>query len=69
MAPLPMTVRPMMSVGRSVSEFAATSASRISLMLCPSTDSTFHPHASYFMATFSVITSSTFVESWMLFES
>ena len=33
--PLPMTVRPMMSVGRSVSEFAATSASRISLMLCP----------------------------------
>ena len=66
---LPMTVRPMISVGRSVSEFAATSASRISLMLCPSTDSTFHPHASYFMATFSVMTSSTFVESWMLFES
>lgn len=63
MAPLPMTVWPMMSVGRSVSLSAATSASRISLMLCPSIDNTFQPHASYFMATFSVITSSTFVES------
>ena len=58
-----MTVWPMMSVGRSVSLSAATSASRISLMLCPSIDNTFQPHASYFMATFSVITSSTFVES------
>ena len=27
-------------------------------------DNTFQPHASYFMATFSVMTSSTFVESW-----
>ena len=43
--------------------------SRISLILCPSTDSTFQPQASYFMATFSVSTSSTLVESWMLFES
>ena len=68
-APLPITVRPMMSVGRSVSELAATSASRISLMLLPSMVSTFQPHASYFIATFSVSTSSTLVESCTLLAS
>ena len=59
----------MISVGRSVSLSAATSASRIALMLLPSIESTFQPHASYFMATFSVSTSSTLVESCTLFAS
>ena len=68
-APLPITVRPMMSVGRSVSELAATSASRMALMLLPSMVRTFQPQASYFIATFSVSTSSTRVESCTLLAS
>jgi len=68
-APLPITVRPMMIVGRSVSAPAVRSAARISSTDCPSTWSTFQPQALYLAPTSSVSTSSTLVESWMLFES
>ena len=64
-----MTVVPMMSVGFSVSATARLSAARIAAGSLPGIVSTRQPHASYFFAVSSLVTSLHEWDNWIPFES